>query len=72
MVNYDGTCRKMIQKVNSKTPKSITFWNGTLFWSDSNKQIYKTFVKTGDTDSTGINIQYIVLAVEFYGKIDCK
>lgn len=70
MVNYDGTCRKWLQAVKSSTPQSITFWNGTLFWSDNGKKIYKTLVKNGDTELTGIPLQYIVLALDFYGKVD--
>eukprot|EP00111_Clytia_hemisphaerica_P005487 TCONS_00015921-protein len=68
MINYDGTCRKLIQEINSKIPKSIVFWQGLLYWTDSrSKVIYKTNVEDGQTKNTGIPLSGNVLTVDFYG-----
>ena len=74
MINYDGTCRKLIQEINSQIPKSIVFWQGFLYWTDSrSKVIYKTSVENGETKNSGIQLNANVLTVDFYGHAEnCK
>ncbi|XP_066920399.1 low-density lipoprotein receptor-related protein 2-like isoform X1 [Clytia hemisphaerica] len=68
MMNYDGTCIEFIDKEESKTPISIVFWQGFLYWSDSqSKRIYKTSIEEKETEEMEIQLDANVFTIDFYG-----
>ena len=69
MMNYDGSCRKLITEVNSNSLHAMVYWTGFLYWTDigSRSVIYMTSVLDGTTFNSGIALTYPVRAIEFYG-----
>ena len=73
MMNYDGSCRRLITEVNSLIPFAMVYWTGFLYWTDISSVIYKTSVVDGSSSNSGISLTYPVRAIEFYGNGEnCK
>ena len=52
--NYDGSCRRIITALYGRAPRSLTFYNNTLYWGDISTyngayRIWQTNRTTGDT-----------------------